>query len=40
MEAIKHFLGLCGEPHGLLHYIFTLGGFTALITYFKMRRIK
>ena len=40
METIKHLLGLCGEPHGLMHYLFTFGGLTALLTYLKLRRIK
>ena len=38
IDTIKHLLGLCGEPHGLLHIIFTLGGVTALINYIKLKR--
>ena len=40
IESIKHLLGLCCEPHGLMHYMFTLGGLTGILTYLKMRRIK
>ena len=35
METIKHLLGLCGEPHGLLHILLGLGGITALINYIR-----
>ena len=35
IETIKHLLGLCGEPHGLLHAILTLGGITALLNYIR-----
>ena len=38
IDTIKHLLGLCGEPHGLLHIIFPLGGVTALINYIKLKR--
>ena len=38
MDTIKHLLGLCGEPHGLLHILLSLGGITALINYIRMKR--
>mgnify|MGYP003132592884 FL=1 len=37
IETIKHLLGLCGEPHGLIHIIFTISGLSALATYVKMK---
>ncbi len=37
IETIKHLLGLCGEPHGLLHAILTLGGITALLNYIRLK---
>ena len=33
MEAIKHILGLCGEPHGLIYTLFTIGGVSTLAAY-------
>ena len=38
METIKHLLGICGEPHGLLYTLFTLGGLSTLLTYLKVKR--
>jgi len=38
IETIKHLLGLCGEPHGLLHILLGLGGITALINYIRIKR--
>ena len=35
IETIKQLLGLCGEPHGLLHILLGLGGITALINYIR-----
>tara|TARA_R110002020_G_scaffold61473_5_gene165376 strand:+ start:1983 stop:2123 length:141 start_codon:yes stop_codon:yes gene_type:complete len=36
IEAIKHLLGFCGEPHGLAYYILFGGTFvSAIITYLK-----
>jgi len=37
IDTIKHLLGLCGEPHGLLHAILTLGGITALLNYIRIK---
>tara|TARA_R110000787_G_scaffold246295_1_gene352039 strand:+ start:520 stop:660 length:141 start_codon:yes stop_codon:yes gene_type:complete len=37
LEAIKHLLGFCGEPHGLAYYIIFGGTFvSAIITYIKL----
>jgi len=37
METLKHMLGLCGEPHGILHYILTIGGLSTIYTYIKLK---
>lgn len=37
IETIKHLLGICGEPHGLLYAILTLGGVTTLMNYIRLR---
>ena len=37
IEAIKHLLGICGEPHGLLYILMTVGGITTLIRYIKLK---
>ena len=26
IEWLKHLLGICGEPHGLLYWLFTTSG--------------
>ena len=37
LEAIKHLLGFCGEPHGLAYYFLFGGTFvSAIITYIKL----
>ena len=38
IETIKHLLGICGEPHGLLYTILSLSGISGLITYLKIKR--
>ena len=40
METIKHLLGLCGEPHGLIYIIFTFGGISSFIAYIKSKTNK
>ena len=40
MEFLKHILGLCGEPHGLIHIILTFGGISAIIKYIKLKTFK
>tara|TARA_R100001244_G_scaffold114067_1_gene84492 strand:+ start:486 stop:656 length:171 start_codon:yes stop_codon:yes gene_type:complete len=36
IEAIKHLLGFCGEPHGLAYYLLFGGAFVSgIITYIK-----
>ena len=36
IEAIKHLLGFCGEPHGLAYYLLFGGAFVSgIITYLK-----
>jgi len=35
IESIKHLLGLCGEPHGLLHVLVTFSGLSVIIAYLK-----
>ena len=37
IEAIKHLLGLCGEPHGLIYILFTASGLTTLLAYIKLK---
>ena len=37
IETIKHLLGICGEPHGLLYILMTVGGITTLIRYIKLK---
>ena len=37
IESLKHFLGLCGEPHGLLYSLISIGGVASLLTYFKYK---
>jgi hypothetical protein len=41
IEYIKHLLGLCGEPHGLiftLKSLFTIGGLLLVINYIKTKK--
>ena len=41
IEYIKHLLGLCGEPHGLiftLKNLFMIGGLSLVINYIKTRK--
>ena len=41
IEYIKHLLGLCGEPHGLiftLKSLFSLGALTLIVNYIKTRK--
>jgi len=40
VEFLKHILGLCGEPHGLIHIILTFGGISAIIKYIKLKMHK
>jgi len=40
MEFLKHILGLCGEPHGLLYILMTVGGLSTLIKYIKLKSFK
>tara|TARA_R100001082_G_scaffold2428_1_gene2143 strand:+ start:2312 stop:2443 length:132 start_codon:yes stop_codon:yes gene_type:complete len=40
IEYIKHLLGLCGEPHGLIYYIFAAGGISTLFIYLKTKMFK
>jgi len=35
IESIKHLLGLCGEPHGFIYTLLTLGSVSAIFTYIK-----
>ena len=35
MESIKHLLGICGEPHGLVYTLLTFGGASTLFAYIK-----
>ena len=37
IEYLKHIFGICGEPHGLLYVILSVGGLTSLYTYIKIR---
>tara|TARA_R100001443_G_scaffold67217_1_gene76045 strand:- start:250 stop:429 length:180 start_codon:yes stop_codon:yes gene_type:complete len=37
IEYLKHLLGICGEPHGLIYTIFSFGGISAFLTYLKFR---
>jgi hypothetical protein len=40
IEYLKHLLGFCGEPHGLIYYILTAGGISTLFIYFKTKFFK
>ena len=40
VEHIKHLLGLCGEPHGLIYYLLSAGGISTLIIYLKTKIFK
>ena len=37
IETIKHFLGLCGEPHGLAYVLMFGGSISGLLTYLKLK---
>jgi len=37
VEALKHLLGFCGEPHGLAYTILSLGGLSAMYRYLKLK---
>jgi hypothetical protein len=37
IETIKHLLGICGEPHGLLYVLMTVGGVSTLTRYIKLK---
>ena len=37
MESLKHFLGLCGEPHGLIYTILSIGSISGFLAYIKYR---
>jgi hypothetical protein len=37
IETIKHFLGICGEPHGLLYVLLSVSGISSLIAYIKYK---
>ena len=37
IEYLKHIFGICGEPHGLLYVILSVGGLTSLYTYIKIK---
>jgi len=37
IETIKHLLGICGEPHGLLYILMTVGGISTLTRYIKLK---
>ena len=39
LESIKHLLGLCGEPHGLAHMLYALGGLLGTICYGMIKRV-
>jgi hypothetical protein len=40
IEAIKHLLGFCGEPHGLAYILLTGGGFLSGVFYYIVNKIK
>jgi len=40
IETIKHFLGICGEPHGLLYMLLSTTGISGLIAYLHSEYIK
>jgi|TARA_R100000995_G_scaffold52368_2_gene25404 hypothetical protein len=37
IETIKHFLGICGEPHGLIYMLLSASGISGLIAYIKYK---
>jgi|DEB0MinimDraft_12_1074336.scaffolds.fasta_scaffold140021_2 hypothetical protein len=37
IETIKHFLGICGEPHGLAYVLMFGGSISGLLTYLKLK---
>jgi hypothetical protein len=37
IESIKHFLGLCGEPHGFIYTILSIGSVSSFLAYIKYR---
>tara|TARA_R100001594_G_scaffold115894_1_gene150803 strand:+ start:201 stop:326 length:126 start_codon:yes stop_codon:yes gene_type:complete len=37
VESIKHLLGICGEPHGLVYTLLTFGGASTLFAYIKFK---
>ena len=37
IESLKHFLGLCGEPHGLIYIILSIGSISSFFAYIKYR---
>ncbi len=43
LEYVKHLLGLCGEPHGLiftLKTLFTIGGLSVIAHYIRTKTNK
>ena len=36
-KRIKHFLGICGEPHGLAYVLMFGGSISGLLTYLKLK---
>ena len=38
MELIKHMLGICGEPHGLIYYVLSASGLSTFILYTKLKK--
>jgi len=42
IEYLKHLLGLCGEPHGLiftLKTLFSIGGLSLVVSYIRRKKI-
>ena len=38
VETIKHLLGLCGEPHGLMYFLLLFGGsVSGMFAYLKQK---
>ena len=38
IETIKHLLGLCGEPHGLMYFLLLFGGsVSGMFAYLKQK---
>jgi len=39
IDTIKHLLGLCGEPHGLVHMLYAFGGLLGTLGYVTTKRV-